>query len=77
MLKLLSKEYGAYIKDFFVINLGMKLEEGISLDKFTKEELATFVHEYIHFLQNITTTHGASYFNDNLKIIQLVISESE
>lgn len=75
-LSLLRKDYGEYIIGFFVIGLDMQLYEGITLNEFTEEEFATFVHEYIHFLQNITTTYGVTYFNDNSKIIQLFISES-
>lgn len=76
MLNLLLKDYGEYVKGFFVIRLGLKLKEGISLDNLNQEQFATFVHEYIHFLQNITTTHGVTYFNDNSKLIQLYVSES-
>lgn len=76
MYKLLSKDYGEYMKGYFVMSLGIRLEDGISPEKFSQEELATFVHEYIHFLQNITTTYGVSYFNSNSKFIQLFVSES-
>lgn len=75
-LKFLRKDYGEYVIGFFVIGLNMQLYEGITLNEFTKDEFATFVHEYIHFLQNITTTYGVTYFNDNSKIIQLFVSES-
>ena len=54
----------------------MELDEGFSINQFTKEELATFVHEYIHFLQNITTTYGVVYFNDNSLFIQLFVAEA-
>lgn len=75
-LNFLRKDYGEYIIGFFVIGLNMQLYEGITLNEFTEDEFATFVHEYIHFLQNITTTYGVTYFNDNSKIIQLFVSES-
>ena len=65
MLNILRKDYGEYVKGFFKISLDIELEEGFSINQMTTEELATFVHEYIHFLQNITTTYGAAYFNDN------------
>lgn len=76
MFNLLRKDYGEYMKGFFKIGLNMKLEEGISINQMTTEELATFVHEYIHFLQNITTTYGVAYFNDNSLFIQLFVSEA-
>ena len=49
MFNLLRKDYGEYMEGFFKIGLNMKLEEGISINQMTTEELATFVHEYIHF----------------------------
>ncbi|MCI6465181.1 MAG: hypothetical protein MSA90_06910 [Faecalicatena sp.] len=76
MLDLLREDYGEYVLGFFVISLDMQLSEDIFQSGFTREDFATFVHEYIHFLQNITTTYGVVYFNDNSKIIQLFISES-
>lgn len=79
MLNSLREDYGQYLTGFFIISLDMELKEnteGNSLDNFTEEEYATFVHEYTHYLQNITTTYGVNYFNDNSKFIQLCISES-
>ena len=76
MLNILRKDYGEYVKGFFKISLDIELEEGFSINQMTTEELATFVHEYIHFLQNITTTYGAAYFNDNSSFIQLFVSEA-
>lgn len=75
-IKLLRKDFGEYATGFFVIRLDMHLYEGITLNEFTEEQFATFVHEYIHFLQNITTTYGVTYFNDNSKFIQIFVSES-
>lgn len=76
MLNVLKNNYGEYIKGFFFIRLDMELKEEIRLDEFTKEEYASFIHEYIHFMQNISTTYGLSYFVDTSRFIQLFVSQS-
>ena len=77
MLNILRKDYGEYVKGFFQINLNIKLEDGFQIDKLDTEDFATFVHEYVHFLQNISTTHGVTYFNDISKLIQLYVYEAD
>jgi len=77
LIKLFEDKYGEYMKGFFIINLNYKLAgRPFKFDDLSGEECATFVHEYIHFLQNVTTTHGINYFNNNSKFIQLFVSES-
>lgn len=77
MLNILRKDYGEYVKGFFQISLDMELEDYLSINRMKPEELATLVHEYVHFLQNITTTYGVGYFNDNSSFIQLFISDAD
>lgn len=76
VMSYLKTDYGEYLKGFFVIKLDMVLKENIRVDEFSKNEFATFVHEYIHFLQNVSTVHGMYYFNTTSKLVQLFISEA-
>ena len=41
---------------------------------FTQDEMATFVHEYIHFLQDISTVAGGMNYNHKAKLLQLHFS---
>ena len=66
---------GEYLTSFFLIRLDTDLRDGIKLDdQLTKEEMATFVHEYLHFLQDVTTTSGLTRFNSISKLIQTVVA---
>ncbi len=76
MLNILRKDYGEYVKGFFQINLNIKLENEFRIDKLDTEDFATLVHEYVHFLQNISTTQGVAYFNDISKLIQSYVNEA-
>ena len=76
MLSILREDYGEYVKGFFQISLNVKLEDSFEIDKMDTEEYATLVHEYVHFLQNISTTHGVTFFNDISKLIQLYVHKS-
>lgn len=75
-MDVLYQEYGRYFKGFFAICIDKELKDNIKSTDFTSEEMATFIHEYIHFLQNVSTTYGVSYFNFISKTIQLFVSES-
>ena len=67
---------GEYITSFFLIKLNTDLQDGISLyDQLNGKEMATFVHEYLHFLQDITTTTGLARFISVSKLIQTCIYE--
>ena len=47
---------GSYQPGFLQIKLTHSFNGG--LDKFSQKELGTFLHEYVHFLQNISTPWG-------------------
>ena len=47
---------GSYQPGFFQIKLSQPFNGGI--DRFSQKELGTFLHEYVHFLQNISTPWG-------------------
>lgn len=50
-------ELGYYVPGFFEIFVATDKED-MSLTNFDDKELGTFFHEYIHFLQDITTFYG-------------------
>ena len=47
---------GFYKPSYFYIYLKGDFDE--DLNKMSKEDIGTFIHEYIHYLQNITTVFG-------------------
>lgn len=63
--------YGEYVPGFFLIRLNKDLFEGIGWQDFDEEERATLAHEYVHYLQDITTTRGINNFIYVSKILQL------
>ena len=77
------KDYGQYLRNLFFIELntdinsfcrvGNEENEQYLLTRLPKEDFATFVHEYMHFLLNITTTSGLNRFNMYSKYLQLYI----
>ncbi len=48
-----------------------ELDGKMTFSDFTKEEIATFVHEYVHYLQDISTTRGINGFVYVSKLLQL------
>ena len=53
----LRNKCGSYIPSFLLLNLDF--DEGVEdLNKLSEEGKAIIAHEYIHFLQDITTTYG-------------------
>lgn len=67
----LFNDFGEYIPGFFKISINKELHDGIDWTEFSEQEKATFVHEYVHFLQDISTTRGISNFNYLAKLLQL------
>ncbi|WMX13217.1 hypothetical protein [Aureispira sp. CCB-E] len=49
--------WGKYTPSFFMLHVGTK-EPLDDLNKLSEEAQATFVHEFIHFLQDLFTTYG-------------------
>jgi hypothetical protein len=72
----LFADFGEYIPGFFKISINKELYEGIGWNDFSKEEKATLVHEYVHFLQDISTTRGVSNFVYLAKQLQLYLAKS-
>lgn len=53
----LQKELGFYIPSFFHMHIATDNKLFV-LDDLSKSDFSTFVHEYIHFIQDITTIYG-------------------
>lgn len=76
MIHRLFDDFGEYIPGFFKISINKEMYEGIEWNNFTKQEKATLVHEYIHFLQDISTVRGMSNFIYLSKRLQLYLSKA-
>lgn len=50
-----NQELGSYLNGYFRLTINTQNDDFQSLDE---DEMCTYVHEYVHFLQNITTTYG-------------------
>ncbi len=53
-----SGSYGEYYEDCFIIKLNVPIDFSNLANSDDADHLGTFFHEYIHFLQNISTTFG-------------------
>lgn len=58
---------------FFNIELDTKLHDGFEWNDFNSQEKATLVHEYIHYLQDISTTQGLANYNYLVEYINLYL----
>lgn len=54
MIRRLKTDLGYYTPAFFHINV----ETNSSFEKFSDEDFSVFFHEYIHFIQDVTTIYG-------------------
>lgn len=52
-----EKERGSYTPGFFLMKVSFPFDTN-NLSELSEEELGTFAHEYIHFLQNTSTPFG-------------------
>lgn len=70
-LKLLNKAYGLYILSLLRIELNIDFDFGeYGWNNNNDYQKATFVHEYIHYLQDISTLYGVLNFNHVMATIQ-------
>lgn len=65
---------GEYLPGIFVIKVKKILEDNISCAVFTETEVATLIHEYVHFLQDISTQTGIIYFNFYSELLLLYLN---
>ena len=72
MLEKLADWSGLYFPSFF----GIKLNTTKPLNSFLSEDSGgVFLHEYVHFLQDISTTYGVVNFCKTLEAIKALYSE--
>ena len=64
---------GEYIPAFFEMYL--KIDGEIDLNKLTEKDFSLFFHEYIHFLQDITTTYGLTTCYAYGEYVQSVVND--
>lgn len=67
---------GEYHPGAFILCIDKEFRDEMEYDSFSKEEMATFVHEYIHYLQDISTVRGLTLFEHQAKLFQLNIAVS-
>ena len=67
------KEYGAYYPGVFIIKIAKVLREEQYYDDFDNEDWQNFVHEYTHFLQDISTAHGYLYYQFKAKLLKIAV----
>lgn len=62
---------GKYYPGEFALEIDKPFSERMKYSSFTAEEMATFTHEYIHYLQDISTIQGVRSFQNKEKLFQL------
>lgn len=76
-----SGYYGRYYEDCFIIKLNTDLDFENLGNYDNTIELGTFIHEYLHFLQNISTTYGnfslAVYYAKVMDILYNLANKKE
>lgn len=68
---------GRYYPGTFILGIDKEFYEGMEYSSFSSEEMATFAHEYIHYLQDISTLQGAMLFQHRAKLFQLHIATAQ
>lgn len=75
-MNVLNDDYGCYYIGFFIARLNMTLHSKQFLPLF-KEDTATILHEYVHYLQDISTIRGLSSIIALYQKMQLVFSQAK
>ena len=68
---------GEYYPGSFILGIDKRFFDGMKYSDFTNEEMATLAHEYIHYLQDISTSNGLLLFQHRAKLLQLNIALSQ
>ncbi len=72
--RILHKEYGHYIPSFFTMDIDT--DETIKdINTLTNNTFSTLVHEYIHFLQDLTTIYGLGNIFRTIQFIQHAVNQ--
>ncbi len=66
---------GAYYPGVYIIQVNKEFHEGISYEDFDERDWSTFIHEYVHFLQDISTNRGYLYFAHKAQIMNMCFYE--
>lgn len=64
---------GEYFLGVFLVRFQKELQENIPCATFTKAEISTLIHEYVHFLQDISTQTGLIYFRFYAELLHLYV----
>lgn len=75
-MRRLFQDAGSYYNGFFTIYISGKFTEKFNPKDLSREQLSTFMHEYIHFLQDTSTTRGISYASFVSKKLQLYFAHA-
>ena len=75
-MNILNDDYGCYYIGFFIARLNMTLHSKQFLPLF-KEDTATILHEYVHYLQDISTIRGLDSIITFYQKMQLVFAQAK
>ena len=73
MVSLFDSGAGAYYPSYML----MKMDSSLNFDNFEgnrDEQKGTFMHEYCHFIQDVSTTYGYMTYNYNLQELLLKLN---
>lgn len=65
---------GMYQPGSFILEMDKRLYESEECSQFSKEEMATLTHEYVHYLQDCSTVNGILQFQNTAKMLQFNIA---
>jgi len=65
---------GTYQSGIFMLGINKCFTDGMNWNSFSEIELATFVHEYVHYLQDISTFQGLMRYIHRADLFQLYIA---
>lgn len=68
---------GRYYPGTFVLEMEKEFYEEMLYSSFSYEEMATFVHEYIHYLQDISTVYALTLYQHRAKLLQLNLAVAQ
>ena len=64
---------GSFIQGVFQIHLSTKAD---NIEHISKDDYATFIHEYVHYLQNILTPYGFLEILDKITRIHITLANA-
>lgn len=73
-VKLFNKALGLYLPSFFCIELNIPFDFE-KLENNNSGQMSTFIHEYIHYIQDVTTTYGYINFYHYMSLIEVGLNK--